>query len=139
MNSCLRLTVILIAIPFCIGAQSPTEILEAYESAHNNQDIEASLDLYVRDAQFDLVGVWMKKGIDEMRELAEWDAALNSSLDFHIEEVRGDTVVCSVLERNDWFKAVGIDPLYHPKALVVIQNGLIHHIIAYPSPDSAEM
>ena len=119
-------------------AQSPQKVLEEYQTLHNNHNIEKQLELYVHDAKFKLVGAWTKSGLDEMRALAEWDAALNSNLDFHIEEIRHDSIFCSVLERNDWFSAIGINPLVHERVILIIQNGLVHEIIAYPDPQMSQ-
>lgn len=113
--------------------QRPEVVLQGYEDAHNSHDVNAELSYLVKDVQFDLVGSWTKKGIGELSKIAEWDARLNSQLDFHIQHIKGDSIFCSAIEKNDWLSAIGLEMLEHPNIIFVIKNGLIHHIMAYPS------
>lgn len=116
-------------------SQSPVALIRAYEKAHNAHDVERSLDFYNDTVAYELSGVWVKKGKDQIRELEEWDAALNSNLKFESIAVHKDSLFCMVVEKNDWFKAVGIDQLVHNPTVFIVKDGSIHKIIATPSAE----
>lgn len=117
---------------------SPESILLQYEKAHNAGDIEKELSFYHSDIEFELKGTWVKKGLEKMKVLAEWDAALNSNLDFTITDKRDDSLFCRVIEQNDWFKKIGIDELVHEPTTFVIQNQKIKHITAIPKKETGQ-
>jgi hypothetical protein len=114
-------------------SQSYVALIKAYEKLHNSHDIEGTMLLYHERIEFELAGVWLKSGKEDIRELAEWDAALNSSLRFEAIEVKGDSVFCKVIEENDWFKGVGIDQIIHDPTIFIVADGQIRKIIARPS------
>ena len=86
-------------------------IINGYISAHNSHDINRSLSYYSDDISFELVRTWVKHGKNEIRNLEEWDAALNSKLNFYVTKESGDTLFCKGTEQNEWFKGVGIDKI----------------------------
>ncbi len=110
-------------------------IVQTYEKLHNTHDIEGELLLYHDDIKFELKGTWIKSGKAKIRELAEWDSVLNSNLEFEIFDVKGDSVFCKVAEKNDWFKAVGIEQIIHDPTIFIVRNGRITNIIANPSSE----
>jgi hypothetical protein len=91
--------------------------------------------LYHDDIRFELIGTWTKLGKVEIRKLEEWDKALNSNLKIVTVETKGDSVFCRVIEKNDWFKAVGIEQIVHNPTIFIVMNGRIKNIIAYPSAE----
>ena len=109
------------------------EVVKSYVTSHNTHDIEKTLTFYDEDIVFELKGVWTKKGLSEMQSLEEWDAALNSNLKLESITSKADTVLCRVVENNDWFGAVNITDLVHDPVVFVIANGKIKTIIGYPS------
>lgn len=132
MSKFLYLTISILLIFGCT-VQNGGEIIRSYEKAHNSHDVEKVLSFYSDDIEFELKGIWIKSGIDEIRTLAEWDAALNSNLKFESIITKNDTVFCKVIENNDWFRAVNIVDLVHDPTVFIIQDGKIKKIIAYPS------
>jgi hypothetical protein len=113
--------------------QNSVELVKTYEKLHNEHDIEGAMLLYHENIEFELVGTWIKSGKEEIRALEEWDRALNSNLKFESFEVKGDSVFCKVIERNDWFKAVGIKQIVHDPTIFIVSKGRINKIIANPS------
>jgi hypothetical protein len=109
------------------------EVVKSYVTSHNNHDIEETMTFYDEDIVFELKGIWTKKGLSEMQSLEEWDAALNSNLKLENITSKADTVLCRVVENNDWFGAVDITDLVHDPVVFIIDNGKIKTIIAYPS------
>ena len=110
--------------------------LRAYETAHNNHDIDQILTLVTDDIQFNLVGMPVKEGKGQMRAIEEWDAAVNGHLTFTNLRVRGNTVTCQVVEQNDLFKLYGIDEVHYQSVTFVFHDGLIGEIRARMSDES---
>jgi hypothetical protein len=118
---------------FGCTVQDGEKIIRSYEKAHNSHDVEKVLSFYSDDIEFELKGVWVKSGINEVRAITEWDAALNSNLKFESIIREEDSVFCRVIENNDWFGAVNIVNLVHDPVVFIIQDGKIKKIIATPS------
>lgn len=117
-------TVLIFLVLLTIGChQNNKSIVKTYEALHNAHDIEKTMLLYHDDIQFELTGTWIKSGKSEIRALAEWDSALNSVLKFEAIDVKGDSVFCRVIEKNDWFKAVGIEQIIHDTTIFILEKG----------------
>jgi len=121
---------------FGCSSQKTEDIIRAYEKTHNSHNVDKVLSFYDDDIVFELKGVWIKSGIDEIRTLEEWDAALNSNLKFESIIVRQDSVFCKVIENNEWFKAINITNLVHDPTVFIVMNGKIKKIIAVPSEET---
>lgn len=48
------------------------ESLQAYEEAHNRHDVQAVLAMCAEDIRSEVVGVWVKAGMDNFRSIEEW-------------------------------------------------------------------
>lgn len=132
----MKITTIILISLFTISCnQNSITLVKKYEKLHNSHDIEDVMLLYHDDIKFELVGTWIKSGKEEIRELEEWDRALNSNLKFETFEVRGDSVFCKVIEKNDWFKAVGIEQIIHDPTIFIVSKRRIKKIIANPSEE----
>ena len=114
----------------------PDDVLTKYIDAHNRHDIKNEINYYSNDITFEAVDVWIKKGKNEMRNLAEYDSVLNSELRIADVRVNGDTIHCKLIEKNDWFKTINIDSLIHDPVMIVIKNNLINYIRAELSAGS---
>jgi len=123
---------ILLTIISC-SKEKTQEVVKSYITAHNAHDIENALTFYEENIAIELKGVWIKKGLSEMRSLEEWDAVLNSNLKLESITSKEDTVFCRIVENNDWFGAMDITDLVHDPTVLVVKNGKIEKIIAYPS------
>ena len=99
--------------------------VEIYEKAHNNHDVEGALSCFTEDFVFEVSGHCIAEYKYKMRELEEWDAAINSQFTFTDVKIFGDTVVCKLIERNDWFRLAGIDAIYYDSIRITFRNGLI--------------
>lgn len=113
-----------------------TNHLRGYEQAHNGHDVERALSYLTDDITFEMVGSWIREGKDEMREYEGWDAAINSNLSFRDIRKHGDTIICSLVERNDWFRLVGIDAIEYEWVRITFRNGKISSIVAQLSEQS---
>jgi len=110
--------------------------VKTYEEAHNNHDIDKTMSLYANDITFEIVGSWMKSGKEQVRGLAEWDAATNSQMFISEIYVSGDTVTFKLKEGNDWFALIGIDFMYYEPCSMIFSDGLIKELKAEVSEES---
>jgi len=107
-----------------------------YQASHNSHDIDATLAFLADDFKFEMMGSWVAEGREQMREFEEWDASIGSELVYDNFQTYGDTVVCTVVERNEWFALVGVDAIYYDCVIIVFDNGLISEIAAEQSEES---
>ena len=110
--------------------------VKIYEQTHNKHDIEKMISLYSDDIRFEIVGTWIKTGKDQVRELAEWDAATNSHMIISDIKVSNDTVTFKLKEGNDWFRHIGIEFMYYDPCIIVFSNGLIKELKAEVNNES---
>jgi hypothetical protein len=104
--------------------------------AHNGHDVDEVMGFYTSHPTFHLKGVWTRNGLEQIRGLESWDAALNSHLKLKNAYISGDTVYCQVIESNDWFKSVDIDSLSHDPVAFVLNDEKIAEIIATPKTET---
>lgn len=130
---------LLLLIPFVLFSCSNNnsqETVKSYISAHNEHNIEKALTFCDDQIEFELIGVWARKGIEDMRALESWDAALNSHLKLESVYSKGDSVFCRIIENNDWFRAVEIKDLINDPVVFIVANNKIIKIIGYPSNET---
>ena len=102
-----------------------SERIRAYEATHNTHDVEKLMSFYRDDIEFEIVGVWVKKGKAAVRKLAEWDRATNLQMTISDIVVSGDTVTFKLVEKNDWWTLAGIGEVHYDPCFMVFRNGLI--------------
>ncbi len=110
------------------GSCSPslTSQIRAMERAHNLHQLDKELSFYADDAQFETKD-WKVQGKDELRKLFTVDVLLNNSLAFSDISIVGNRVFCTVEEKNDMFRALGVEKVYS-RYETVFKNGLIQEI-----------
>lgn len=116
--------------------KSEKEIVLAYLEAHNAHDIERALNVFSPKIRFMMVGLWTREGIDELRSLEAWDAALNSQLAFDDLKIRQGRMDCRGRETNDWYQFTGIDQVDYDSIKFEFHDGKISHIRAKLAPKS---
>ncbi len=116
--------------------QSKNEIILAYQDAHNAHDIDRVLSFLAPDIRFGMSGLWVKQGLEELRALEEWDAALNSHLTFEKIKMRNQRLECRGTETNDWYQMVGISKITYDSIKFEFDLMKINHIRAKISPKS---
>ncbi len=119
-------------------ATSGQEVIYKYLEAHNSHDVKKELSYYDPEIVFEIENTWKKQGIKKMQELAKWDSTLNSNLKFEIIERRNDSLICKMVENNDWFSAIGIHNMILESTLFVFRDEKIYKIVAHPSSQIAE-
>ncbi|MFQ5884807.1 MAG: hypothetical protein ACE5IO_06875, partial [Thermoplasmata archaeon] len=78
------------------------ELVRRYERTHNGHNVEMALSLYSEDVRFEVVGMVVKVGKAQMRDIEEWDVETNSHMTISGIEVKGNTASYKLAEGNDW-------------------------------------
>ncbi len=105
------------------------------EKAHNLHQLDKELSFYADDARFEMVGEFAVQGKDELRKIFTVDVLLNNSIAFSDISIVGNTVVCKVEEKNDIWRALGVEKVYE-RCEIVFKNGLIQEVRATKSAQS---
>ena len=114
----------------------PKAIILAYQEAHNNQDVDRALSLFAPNIRFEMAGIWVREGLEQQRELEEWDAALSSKLVFDNFKKRGGRTECTAIETNAWLKMAGIGTVTYESVLFEFDGDQIIRIRAKLAPKS---
>jgi hypothetical protein len=88
------------------------------------------MSFYADDIEFEIVGVWVRKGKAAVRELAEWDKATNLQMTISDIVVSGETVTFKLVEKSDWWTLAGIGDVHYQPCFMVFRNGLITRLCA---------
>ncbi|MFQ6088007.1 MAG: nuclear transport factor 2 family protein [Candidatus Methanofastidiosia archaeon] len=113
------------------------EPVKAYEKAYNSHDFKRIMSLYAEDATFEVVGQFVLKGKEKIRDITEYDIALNIHMSFGGCITKGDKVICELAETNDWLKTASIIEA-HYTAKFVFSEGLIKLIRAEATPETKQ-
>lgn len=118
------------AVLICAGCNKqpdPESFLEHYTKLHRSGNIEGLLELHTADSEFLLPGREPIRGTAALRDLFEWDAELGSELVMSGIHAIGDTIIIdSIIERNRFFRALGIDEVrYKPGSRFILRDGRI--------------
>jgi len=112
-------------------------LVKAFQESENRHDIEALMGKFAEDAEFEMVGQVTLKGKEEIRQIFEYDAGVNTELQFFDFKSEGDTVTCQVVERNDRLKAAGFDKLLYTSCFITFRDQLIQKFSISPDAESA--
>jgi ketosteroid isomerase-like protein len=109
-----------------------------YLAASNAHDL-ATLELMTSNDIVWLLGPWVFSGKEEALRPQYADLVNHTSLKEHDVTVRGDTVECILVERNDATGAHGPDSLIHYVRYVFHDGLLVKKEPSAPSPSLAEL
>ena len=113
-------------LPSCSNKSSPKQIVQEHINAKNAHQVSVSMQYIADDAVLEIPGLEMIiTGKEERRRVAEYDSVLHTILTPSEFTVHGDTVFCSIIERNDWLEAAGIPAIYYPRTMHVVKDGKI--------------
>jgi hypothetical protein len=119
--------------------KSQKEIVIAYQEAHNAHDIDGALSYFSPKIRFGMTGLWVREGLEEVRELEEWDAVMSSQLGLINFKMRNQRLECSGTETNDWFAIVGIKQIRYEPIKFEFEGDKIRHIRAQIAPKDEMM
>ncbi|UCC11167.1 MAG: nuclear transport factor 2 family protein [candidate division WOR-3 bacterium] len=113
-------------------------ILKEYVKAYNAHDYERTMAFYARDIRFEIVGVWVRTGGDEVGEVLEWDIETHIHMTMTEIHSRGNIIQCHLSETNDWLGLSGIGEMHYEPCLFVFQDKYIREIRAELTRESNE-
>jgi hypothetical protein len=116
---------------------SLTSQVRAMERAHNLHQLDKELSFYADDARFEIGDGITAQGKDELRKIFTVDVLFNNSLAFSDISIVGNSVVCNTEEKNDMWRALGMEKVYG-RCEIVFKNGLIQEIKGIQSAKSAQ-
>jgi len=123
----------------CMTVTNPGEVAVAYFKDHNSHHVDSAMKYYAGDVEVSMDGVGTIVGLDPVRRWEEWNAALNSSFTAPRIDVRKDTAFFTLVEGNDWYRALGMGEMqYHP-AYMVVRNGKIVEFFGRMNPESFDI
>jgi len=116
-----------------LGLPPPVDglaLLARYLEAHRSGDIGALLKLHTGDAMFTIEGRPPYSGWESLRELFEWDAALQSELEFSDVNIDGSLLtIGAATGRNRLFRELGVEEVrYRPGLRFKLRGSLIQGI-----------
>lgn len=114
----------------------PREIVLAYQEAWNTHNIDLALSFFAPDIRYEMVGIRVIQGPDEMRSYAEWNQFFNNHLNFGKLQMKNNRLECQAEETNDWLKMVGIDGISYDSIKFEFKDGQISQVRAKLSPKS---
>ncbi|MDT8306956.1 MAG: hypothetical protein RRC07_13565 [Anaerolineae bacterium] len=127
----------LLFLPSCRNRRpDPVALVNDYAERANAHDIPAIMELFVEDAQFELVGQGTLPDLAAIQAIHEYDKGINTTITFHDCSVDGLRATCQASEQNDWLKAAGLDGItYSSTVFTFTEAGRIQRIAATTSPD----
>jgi limonene-1,2-epoxide hydrolase len=124
-----------IAIASCSPKPSPVEVVKEYEEAYNGYRGHTLLSLVAHDITFEVVGQFVVKGKEDVRQVVEHDFALDVHMTIIRFATKGDTVFCDWTETDDWLKTAGIGEARYTGRFV-FEDGLIKLMEGKPAPET---
>jgi limonene-1,2-epoxide hydrolase len=127
----------LLFIPGCSTTPSPEQVVRNYVEAQKNHQIDLSLEYFDEETAFMLPGgITSLTGMENIRQMAQYDSVMNTQL--HIESLRvdGNLVTCRIFETNRWLDLAGLPPLRYDSTLFYVVGGKIRKIVAFPADSS---
>jgi hypothetical protein len=111
------------------------ERVREYEQAHNSHDVEGVMALFTDDIHFETVGEWVMVGKKKVRDLEEWDAALNDHLALESLTVSGGAVTGKATERSDLLSLAGFEEFRYDSVTVEFRGDIINRIAVRASDE----
>ena len=101
------------------------DFVKSFEDAINSHDVDRVMSFYDREVAIVMNGVPNSLFHDEIRPMAEWDAAVNTQVHFRVVNISGDTITCIKEEQSEWFRLFDIDTVFFDPWQFVVENGKI--------------
>lgn len=116
--------------------KTPKEIIKAYQDAQNANDTDLAMSFFAPNIRYEMVGLWVMQGLEELRALAEWNTAVSNQLVLGKIKMRHNRLECQAKETNDWLKMVGIDAVYYDTIKYEFEDDKISVVRAKIAPKS---
>lgn len=117
--------------------QDLVSLVQAFQEVANHHAVDTVMAMFADDAEFEIVGQFTLVGKQQIQAVFEYDAGVNTELQFINCTSEGDTVTCQVVERNDRLEAIGISKLQYTSCVLTFKDGLIQKFTFTPPAESA--
>lgn len=114
----------------------PREIVLAYQEACNHHNIDLALSFFVPDIRYEMVGIRVMQGLEDLRAFAEWNQFFATQMNFGKLKMKNNRLECQAEETNDWLKMVGIESVTYDSIKFEFNNDKISNVRAKLSPKS---
>ena len=117
---------------------NPQNLVDSFQEAYKRQDVNKVLGMFTENAEFELIGISKYSGKEQIRNVFEYDAGVNSEIKLINRKFEGNTLNCQIMERNDRLAAMGISELKIPSCTIIFRDGLIQSFSAKVSPEMVQ-
>ncbi|MEO0080237.1 MAG: nuclear transport factor 2 family protein, partial [candidate division WOR-3 bacterium] len=106
-------------------------VVRAFANRFGDRNIGLLLELFADDALLELAGLGVVlQGREELRGFLEFGAEVKARLTIVELHSEGETVVCRIREKNDWFGLLGADEVTYQGRFVIEQGRLKSGVVA---------
>ncbi len=110
-----------------------------FEQRKNDGDLDAVMELFADDPMLNFGPLGTISGLTDVRNILEYDLALNAHLELQACDAAGQEVSCRVVESNDWLRTVDIESIeYDENRFVFSEDGRIKAVHASLAAASAQ-
>lgn len=110
-----------------------------FQAHKNSGDLESAIELFAEDSTLDFGPLGLIEGLPAIRQILEYDLALNTHLEFESCDATGHEVRCRAVESNEWLETAGIASItYTENKFVFGEDGRIESVSATLAPESAQ-
>jgi len=113
-------------------------LVKAFQDVANRHAVERVMAMFADDAEFEMVGLFTLVGKQQIRAIFEYDAGVNTELQFINCTSEGNTVTCQLVECNDRLEATGISKLHHTSCVLTFKDRLIKKFTATLPAESTQ-
>jgi hypothetical protein len=86
-------------------------IVASLQDAANRHAVDEVMAMFADQAEFELTGLTRLVGKNEIRSIFEYDAGVDSNIQFINCTSTADTVTCRIVETNGRIRLAGLDSL----------------------------
>jgi limonene-1,2-epoxide hydrolase len=120
----------------CMG--NLIDLVKTFQERVNQHDIEKIMTMFTEDFTLEDVGLSKFSGKQQIKNILEYHAGVNTNVQFINCKSEGNTVHCQMLLRNDAFDAIGIGELKSSSCIFTFKDNLIQRFAAEIPSDFVE-
>lgn len=140
MKRLLELAFLSFVLAACSPADNHLDSVLQFQKHKNAADLESVLELFADDPSLHFGPLGTITGLAEVRNILEYDLALNTRLQFEDCRASELEVSCRVIESNDWLKTVDIESItYDENRFTFNTEGRIQSVGATLSAESGRV
>lgn len=140
MKRLFELAIVSFVLAACSATDDHLDSVLEFQKRKNAADLESVLELFAADPSLHFGPLGTITGLAEVRDILEYDLALNTHLQFEDCQASELEVSCRVIESNDWLKTVDIESItYDENRFVFTADGRIESIGATLSAESGQL